>query len=284
MWDYTDKVKDHFKNPRNVGSIDDPSAVGEVGNIVCGDALKLYLKVDQKTGRITDAKFQTFGCASAIASSSALTELIKGMTLEEAAKVTNQNIAQVLGGLPEEKMHCSVMGMEALDAAIKSYAQGGAPVTHETEEGHVVCKCFGVTEEKIRKTILDNHLHTVEEVTNFTKAGGACGKCKPEIQKLISAVLGEKETSGQPAAMPFAKMNTVQKIHAVEDVLRREIAPALLADGGSIELVDVQGSRVQVRLAGMCRSCPSSGVTIKSFVEKKLKELLDPAITVENAQ
>ncbi len=284
MWDYTDKVKDHFKNPRNVGNIQDPSAIGEVGNIVCGDALKLYLKVDPKTGKITDAKFQTFGCASAIASSSALTEIIKGMTLEEAAKVTNQSIAEVLGGLPEEKMHCSVMGMEALAAAIKSYAQGGVPVVHETEEGRVVCKCFGVTEEKIRKTIHDNHLRTLEEVTNFTKAGGACGKCKPEIQKLINEILGAKETSGQSASLPFAKMNTVQKIHAVEDVLRREIAPALLADGGAIELVDVHGAVVQVRLTGMCKACPSSAVTLKSFVEKKLRELLDPAITVENAQ
>ncbi|MFA5160854.1 MAG: Fe-S cluster assembly protein NifU [Elusimicrobiales bacterium] len=281
MWDYTDKVREHFKNPRNVGEIPGADAVGEVGNIVCGDALKLFLAVDKKTGRITDAKFQTFGCASAIASSSALTELVKGMTLDEAAKITNQDIAQFLGGLPEEKMHCSVMGMEALAAAIKSYGQGGAPVAGAEPEGRVVCSCFGVTEEKIRKTVADNKLRTVDEVTNFTKAGGACGKCRGEIQKILDNMLGVSKEAGR--GKPFSQMTTVEKIHAVEEAFRREITPALVADGGSIELVDVQGSKITVRLAGMCRACPSSGVTLKSFVEKRLRELLDENITVESA-
>ena len=170
MWNYTPKVMEHFLNPKNVGEIEDADAVAEVGNITCGDALKLYLKLDSE-GRITDAKFRTFGCASAIASSSALTELIKGKTLEEAAKVTNKDIVALLGSLPEEKMHCSVMGMEALQAAIADYKKrhGEAYEMAESDddhEGRIVCKCFNVTDAKIRKIALANNLHTVEQITD----------------------------------------------------------------------------------------------------------------------
>ena len=185
MWNYTDKVMDHFMNPRNVGEIEDPDGFGEVGNAACGDALRLTFKLDED-GRIADIKFKTFGCASAIASSSALTELVKGMTLEEAKKVTNQDIVKLLGELPEAKMHCSVMGMEALQAAIAQYRGEPNPFENDREhEGKLVCKCFGVSDVKILKVARENNLHNASEVTNYCKAGGACGACLGEIQKLL---------------------------------------------------------------------------------------------------
>lgn len=283
MWDYTDKVMDHFKNPRNVGAIPDADGTGQVGSLVCGDALKLTIKVNKDTEVIEDAKFETFGCASAIASSSILTEMIKGKTLEEASKITNQDIADALGSLPSEKMHCSVMGMEALEAAVKSYRQGGKPVVFEQEEEKIVCHCFNVSEEAIIKAIRTNHLTTVEDVTHFTKAGGACGRCKGEIQKILDKVNGAGELSSRPAEKTFAQMTLVEKIKKLEHVLEEDIRPKLNMDGGSAELVDLDGSTVKIRLTGMCHGCAGAAGTLKNFIEKTLKEKVDASLSVEQA-
>ena len=145
--------------------------------------------VPQKDGvitsdkRIVEAKFQTFGCASAIASSSALTEMVIGKTLDEAKQITNQQIADYLGGLPPQKMHCSVMGREAMEAAIKNYETGEN--TDRNLEDEVLCTCYNVSENEVRRVITENQLTTVEEVTNYTKAGGGCGRCKPKIQAIL---------------------------------------------------------------------------------------------------
>ena len=282
MWEYTDKVLEHFKNPKNAGEIKDADATGQVGSLVCGDALKLTLKIDKKTQIIEDAKFLTFGCASAIASSSVLTEMIIGKTLEEASKITNQDIANELGSLPEEKMHCSVMGMEALEAAIKSYKQGGKPIVYEQESSSkIVCKCFNVSEETIIKAIHTNKLTSVEDITHFTKAGGACGKCKGEIQKILNKVLACENPL--TAKKQFKDLTIVEKIKEVEKVLNEEVKPRLNLDGGSIELVDIQGNIISVRMLGMCGGCANAKNTIKSFVEKVLKEKLDPSLEVRQA-
>ena len=182
MWEYSDKVKDHFLNPRNSGTMDNPDAVGETGSLSCGDALKLFLKVNA-SGRITDAKFMTFGCASAVASSSALTEMVKGLTLDDAAKLTNDDIADYLDGLPKEKMHCSVMGQEALRKAINSYRG----IQIQEKPGNVVCECFGVTDLEIIEAVKNNSLESVEDVTCYLKAGGGCGQCVDKIEEIVAA-------------------------------------------------------------------------------------------------
>jgi NifU-like protein len=278
MWDYTDKVKDHFLNPRNVGEIENPDGVGEVGSLACGDALKLTFKLD-KAGRIDDVKFKTFGCASAIASSSALTEIVKGMTLEEAAKVTNKEIAEFLGGLPEQKMHCSVMGREALEAAIENYENRGKG-KHELK-GKVVCTCFGVTEEEIIRVVRENNLTTVDQVTNYCKAGGGCGGCKPEIEKLIQQVQGEKVKAAPAPVRKGPKLTNIQKIQLITQTIDEQIRPALRADGGDIELIDIEGNTVIVAFRGMCAQCKMAEVTMKDVVQARLREFVSDDIFVE---
>jgi NifU-like protein len=275
MWEYTKTVKDHFLNPRNVGVIEDADGVGEVGSLACGDALTLYFKLDDHK-RIKDVKFQTFGCASAIASSSALTEMIKGLTLEEAEKVTNEDIAEFLGGLPKQKMHCSVMGRDALEKAISNYRGE----VEKKVEGEIVCECFGVTDIEIERAVRENNLTSIEDVTNYVKAGGGCESCHDKIQKIIDETLG-RETK---VKKKVTRLTNIQKIKLIEETLEREIKPALKKDGGNIELVDVDGNNVMVKLQGTCAACSAAEITLKNYVESKLRELVAPELLVEEVQ
>jgi NifU-like protein len=275
MWEYTDKVKDHFLNPRNVGILEDADGVGEVGSIACGDALTFYFKLDEN-GKIKDATFQTFGCASAIASSSALTEMVKGMTLEEARNITNEDIADFLGGLPKEKMHCSVMGRDALEKAITCHL--GEP--EKEVEGEIVCECFGVTDREIERVVRENKLTAIEDVTDYVKAGGGCTNCHDRIQEIIDSILG----TTRPVKEKKPALTNLQKIKLIEESIEREINPTLKKDAGRLELIDVDGNRVLVRLGGTCASCAKSPVTLKHYVESKLRELVSPELVVEEVQ
>lgn len=273
MWDYTDKVREHFLFPHNVGELPDANAIGEVGSLACGDALKLYLKIEDN--RIADAKFQTFGCASAIASSSVLTDLIKGKTVEEALAVTNKEIADALGGLPQQKMHCSVMGQEALEAAIRNWRGEKGDAPHE--ESRIVCKCFGVSEDQVRRAIRENNLTTVEQVTNFTKAGGGCGNCTGDI----AAILADETGASVPGEKNEPKpLSNVQRMQLVMRTLDEVVRPRLKQDGGDVELMDIDGPVVTVSLRGMCRSCPSSRLTVEGLIQETLRDHVDPNITV----
>lgn len=273
-----------FYNPKNQGAIEDGNEAGvkvvfgEVGSIACGDALRLHLKIEVDADQILDARFQTFGCTSAIASSSALTEIIKGLTLDEALNITNKDIADYLGGLPEAKMHCSVMGQEALEAAIFNYR--GIPLTaHDEDEGALICRCFGISDAKIRRAIVENDLSTAEQVTNYIKAGGGCGSCLAEIDDLIaSAKVEALATTKEQATRP---LTTVQKIALIQQVINEEVRPVLAMDGGDVELYDVEGDRVKVQLKGACGSCSSSTATLKIAIEARLQERILPSLVVE---
>ncbi|WP_445637398.1 Fe-S cluster assembly protein NifU [Nostoc sp. DSM 114161] len=297
MWDYTDKVLELFYNPQNQGEIaevNEPGvkvATGEVGSIACGDALRLHLKVEVESDKILDARFQTFGCTSAIASSSALTEMVKGLTLDEALKVSNKDIADYLGGLPEAKMHCSVMGQEALEAAIYNYR--GIPLdSHDDDdEGALVCSCFGISESKIRRVILENNLTDAEQVTNYVKAGGGCGSCLANIDDIIKSVRQEAiapdlnnygvKVATEIVTSKERSLTNVQKIALIQKVLDEEVRPVLIADGGDVELYDVEGDRVKVILQGACGSCSSSTATLKIAIEARLQDRVSKNLVVE---
>lgn len=269
MWDYSDKVREHFFSPRNAGPLAEANAVGDVGSIKCGDALRLMLKVDPESERILEAGFQTFGCGSAIASSSALTEIVKGMTLDEALKVSNQDIADYLDGLPPEKMHCSVMGREALQAAVANYR--GEEWKDDHEEGALICKCFAVDAVMIEDVVRANNLTTVEQVTHYTKAGGGCSSCHEGIEEILTKVAGERCTAPAVEAKPEPqpepakpKLTNFQRMRRIEETIEA-IRPMLQRDHGDIEIVEVDGRNIYVNLKGACVGCMMEAATLEGI-------------------
>ncbi|AYC20731.1 Iron-sulfur cluster assembly scaffold protein IscU [Dickeya dianthicola] len=270
MWNYSEKVKDHFFNPRNARVVAEANAVGDVGSLSCGDALRLMLRVDPDSETILDAGFQTFGCGSAIASSSALTELIIGRTLREAEQVTNQQIADYLDGLPPEKMHCSVMGQEALRVAIANYR--GETLEDDHEEGALICKCFAVDEGQIRRAVVANGLTTLQEVIHYTKAGGGCSACHEKIELALAQILSEHEAMPAAAAIP-AVTEIVVKDARWQQVAEAvaELRPHIQADGGDMSLVNVSERQVTVSLSGSCSGCMMTDMTL-AWLQQKLVE------------
>ncbi len=296
MWEYSEKVKELFFNPKNAGPLEDANGVGDVGAISCGDALRLMIKVDPETQIITAARFQTFGCGSAIASSSALTELVIGKTIEQAMKITNQDIADSLGGLPPEKMHCSVMGYEALRAAVANYR--GETWVDDHEEGELVCKCFGIDEGMVERAIRMNNLTSLEMVTHYTKAAGSCGTCVEKVEGVLSrtntkmveegvlaadlafdptrVVRAARSHKAKPAKGPAnGKLTTVQRIRLIEGAIE-ELRPTFKRDGGDCELVDVEDDTVYVKMSGSCVGCQLEGMTLQGIQERLFEKLGRP--------
>ena len=290
MWDYSEKVKEHFFHPRNAKLVDNANARGDVGSISCGDALSLTLKIDPQTETIEDAGFQTFGCGSAIASSSALTEMIIGKSLNDALAITNKDIADFLDGLPPEKMHCSVMGMEALHAAAANYR--GEAVDADHEEGELICKCFAIDDVMIKRVVKANNLSTLEEVINYTKAGGACASCHEKIEWVLEDCLAEMRAENPEFGMRIAVNNIdsdglssnaksvqQQQIWDTVSQIIDDVRPGVQMDGGDIHLVDIEEHVVFVSMVGACSGCGLSGLTLAN-VEHQISQTLGEMYTV----
>lgn len=192
MWQCSDKVQDHFLNPRNVGALEQPDAEGQAGTLAYGDALKIALKVDRDSGVITDARFKSFGCGVSIAAASALTEIIIGRTIDEASVVSDSEIVDYLGGLPDDKMYCAVLGHEALQTAIAQY-RGENDAADSSEK---ICKCFPARKAFLERIIRTNKLTSPDQVTNYTKVSGGCQSCKKPIEELLAAVNADMVNEG----------------------------------------------------------------------------------------
>jgi NifU-like protein len=298
----------HGKPGTHMGEIEDPDGLGEHGAIACGDAMRFTFRVardpeDPRKDVITEARYLTFGCTSAIAASEALCHLIedKDLTPIEALSVSNEDIVDYLDGLPEQKIHCSVMGAEALEAAVFNWAQKrgvnldelGVDVhADEMEEGRIVCKCFSMTEPYLRRKITELGLKTIPDVTNAVKAGGACMACHHRpggIQDLLDEIWGRgtavmKENPELPAGeievSSEGEMSGYQRMKLIEQAMDGYIRPMLARDGGDAEIVDIKDKIVYIRLKGACASCAGAQATLKLLVEKTFKEQVDEAIKV----
>jgi NifU-like protein len=320
-WEYSEKTKQlfmdavHGKPGTHLGEVEDPDGLGEHGSIACGDALRFTFRVerdptDPTKDVITEARYLTFGCTSAIAASEALCTLIEQgkYTPIDALKITNDDIVDFLDGLPEQKVHCSVMGAEALEAAVFNWAQkrgvdlqflGIDMHADEMEDGRVVCKCFSLSEPYLRRKISELGLKTIPDITNAIKAGGACMSCHHTpggLQDLLNDIWGVSEPSAvslpvvtdtlvaptteatptpeQPAMSPYQFSKKVEK--TVEEYIR----PQLQRDGGDVEIVDIKDTVVYCRFAGACASCAGANQTLKMLIEKGLKDLVDERIRV----
>jgi NifU-like protein len=321
-WEYSEKTKQlfmdavHGKPGTHLGEIENPDGFGEHGSLACGDAIRFTFQVqrhptDPMQDVITAARYLTFGCTSAIAASEALCTLIERgrFTPIQALRVQNKDIVTFLGGLPEQKIHCSVMGAEALEAAVFNWAQrrgvdlaklGIDLHADEKAEGRIICKCFSLSEPYIRRKIKELNLHTIPEITNAIKAGGACMACHHVpggLQDLLDDVwkgagdrrqlpiltqvtlpprgpAPEKPPEGEPALSPY------QFAKKLEKAMDEHVRPMLRADGGDVEIVDIKDFLVYCRLAGACQGCHNANQTLKLMVERVLKETVDERIRV----
>lgn len=319
VWEYSEKTKQlfmdavHGKPGTHMGEIEDPDGLGEHGSLACGDAIRFTFRVrrhptDPTKDVITEARYLTFGCTSAIAASEAMCALIEQgeLTPIDAMKITNDDIVKFLEGLPRQKIHCSVMGAEALEAAVFNWSQRrgvdleklGIDIhTEEQSEGRIVCKCFSLSEPYIRRKIRELNLRTIAEITDAIKAGGACMSCHHVpggLQDMLDEawgpggkklnVLPQMPMLNEPPPMSIedesAEVSMYQFGKKIEQAINEHVRPMLRADGGDVEIVDIKGPLVYCRLLGACQGCEHAGQTLRMLVEQSLKESVDESIRV----
>ena len=310
IWDeYSNKVTELMNNPQNMGEITTEEAeamgakliVADFGAESCGDAVRLYWAVDPKTDIIKESKFKSFGCGTAIASSDTMAELCKGKTVQEAVKITNIDVEKAMRDTPDvpsvppQKMHCSVMAYDVIKKAAAQYLD----VDMESfEEEIIVCECARVSLSTLREVIRLNDLTTVEQITDYTKAGAFCKSCiRPggHEEKEIYLVdllheyneeklLAGSTLGGAESDLPFAKMTVVQKLKAVEKVIDDNIRQMLIMDGGDMEVLDIKENGenidIYIRYLGACNGCASADTGTLFAIENILKEKLDQNIRV----
>lgn len=308
LWEqYSNKVSDRMNHPRFMGEITEEQAEAKKGKLIvadygadaCGDAVRLYWLVDKNTERILDARFKSFGCGTAIASSDVMAEMCIGLTVDEAVKITNLDVEKALRDSPDEpavppqKMHCSVMAYDVIKKAASLYKNVDMSAFEEEE---IVCECARVSLSTVKEVIKMNDLTSVEEITQYTKAGAFCKSCiKPGgheerryyLEDILAETRAEMERErfkDQDEAVDFSEMNLIRKHKAVEEVIAAEILPMLMSDGGSMEVMDMQENDehtdVYIRYKGACAGCAASTTGTLSAIQSVLHEKLDPAIRV----
>jgi NifU-like protein len=308
LWEsYSQKVNDRMLNPRHLGEITEEEAlalggeliVADWGAEVCGDAIRVFWAVEKKTHKILLARFKTFGCGTAIASSDMMSEMIVGKTVDEALAITNIDVERALrdeaekAAIPPQKMHCSVMAYDVIRKAASIYK--GVDM-ESLEEEDIVCQCARVSLRTVKEVIRINDLKTVEDITRYTKAGAFCKSCiRPgghearkyylvDILRDVRAEMERARVRKELEPKRFRDMSLIQKHKAVEKVLDAHVRPNLNRDGGNVEVVDMKdedgATEVFVRYTGACQGCPSATIGTLEFMEGFLKRELDDAIRV----
>ncbi|MBI5211511.1 MAG: iron-sulfur cluster assembly scaffold protein [Elusimicrobia bacterium] len=308
LWEnYSRKVSQRMDNPAHRGELTEADArrlggrlvVADHGAEACGDAVRLYWVVDPATHVIKAAKFKSFGCGTAIASSDMMAELCMGHTVDEASRITNLDVEKALRddsavpAVPPQKMHCSVMAYDVIKKAVALY-KGVDLASLETET--IVCECGRVSLGTVKDAIRLNDLRTVEDITHYTKAGGFCKSCiQPgghekrrhylvDILAETRAEMAKEKLRAGSGSDDFASMTSVRKMKAVEKVLEESVRAMLAADGGDVELVDLkdtpEGVEIYIAYHGACRGCPSAGAGTLAAIEGVLKQKLRHPIKV----